>query len=151
LLGRYFMDQTPGLVFGSNPRFHGFERVDTAPHDAYFGPAGGVYIPMVDDFENPGFVGGYAVQGVVGRLPVPEDHAAAFGMMSFGEMPAYHDNRVTLDPNRRDAWGVPAPRVHLSLRENERSLLREQVRGVREMVEHAGGRVNFAGSTLGLD
>jgi choline dehydrogenase-like flavoprotein len=151
LLGRYFMDQTPGLVFGSHPRFQGSEHVDTAP-DSYFGPSGGVYIPMVDDFaRDPDFVGGYAVQGIMGRFPVPEGHAAGFGMMCFGEMPAYRDNRVTLDPKRTDAWGVPIPRINLSLTDNERALLREQVRGVREMVEYAGARVDFAGSTLGLD
>jgi choline dehydrogenase-like flavoprotein len=152
LLGRYFMDQTPGLTFGSSTKFQGFEQDKDAPADPYYGPSGGVYIPMVDDFgPNSGFEGGYAVQGVIGRLPVPEGEGAAFGMMSFGEMLPYHFNRVTIDPRRKDKWGVPVPRIHISLTDNERGLLREQARGVREMMEHWGGRVNFSGSTLGLD
>ncbi|MBO0728366.1 MAG: GMC family oxidoreductase, partial [Acidimicrobiaceae bacterium] len=154
LLGRYFMDQTPGLVFGSSPEHRGFELDDSAPADAYYPAAGGVYIPRfhnLDGRTNHEFAGGYSVQGAMGRVPVPDDHPAAFGLMSFGEMPPYHDNRITLDRTRKDAWGVPIPRIQVSLTENERALLREQVRGVREMVEYCGYRVNFAGSTLGLD
>ena len=47
--------------------------------------------------------------------------------------------------------GVPVPHIRCSITDNERALLREQVRAVREMVESCGYRVNFAGSTLGLD
>lgn len=154
LLGHYFMDQTPGLVFGSAPRFRGFEQDPTAPGDDYYGPSGGVYIPRfhnLDGRSEPDFASGFAVQGVMGRMPVPDDQPAAVGMMSFGEMLPYENNRVTLHPTRKDRWGVAAPHIHVTLTDNERSLLHEQVRGVREMVEHAGVRVNFAGSTLGLD
>lgn len=152
LVGHYFMDQTPGLVFGSNPRFRGFERDLGAPPDPYYGPSGGVYIPMIEDDRSPArFVGGYAVQGVMGRMPLPADAPSAFGMMSFGEMLPARGNRVTLDRRVKDAWGMPAPRIDIALSDNERALLREQVRGVREMVEYTGGVVNFAGSSLGLD
>lgn len=152
LLGRYFMDQTPALVFGETPRFPGWEDDTSAPPDDYYGAAGGVYLPMIDDFtRTTDYVGGYAVQGVMGRMPVPPQHPGSVGMMAFGEMLPHETNRVSIHPRRKDAWGVPIPRVHISLTENERALLREQVRGVREMVENAGVRVNFAGSTSGLD
>ncbi|MGN6220878.1 MAG: GMC oxidoreductase [Microbacterium sp.] len=152
LLGHYFMDQTPGLVFGSNPAFRGSERDLGAPPDEYYGPSGGVYLPMIEDDHTPTrFVGGYAVQGVMGRMPLPDDAPSAFGMMSFGEMLPARENRVTLDRWVKDAWRMPAPRIHVSFSENERALLREQVRGVREMVEYTGGQVSFAGSSLGLD
>lgn len=151
-VGRYFMDQTPALVFGDTPRFPGWEADTSAPSDDYYDPAGGLYIPMIEEFDRSSdFVGGYAVQGVMGRIPVPQGAPGAVGMMAFGEMLPYRENRVSLNTRRKDAWGVPVPRIHLRLTENERALLREQVRGVREMVEHAGVRVNFAGSTLGLD
>ena len=152
LLGRYFMDQTPALVFGDTSRFPGWEEDNSAPADEYYGAAGGIYMPMIDDFTRTSdFVGGYAVQGVMGRMPVPTGHPGSVGMMAFGEMLPYERNRVSVHPRRKDAWGVPIPKIHIALADNERALLREQVRGVREMLEYAGVRVNFAGSTLGLD
>lgn len=152
LLGRYFMDQTPALVFGETPRFPGWEEDTSAPADDYYGAAGGVYLPMIDDFtRTTDYVGSYAVQGVMGRMPVPPQHPGSVGMMAFGEMLPHEANHVSIHRRRKDAWGVPIPKIHIRLTENERALLREQVRGVREMVESAGVRVNFAGSTLGLD
>ena len=152
LVGRYFMDQTPALLFGDMPSFPGWEDDTSAPRDDYFSPAGGLYVPMIDAFgADSEFVGGYAVQGVMGRIPVPPRHPGAVGMMGFGEMLPHRENRITVHPRRTDAWGVPIPRIHIALTDNERALLREQVRGMREMAENAGVRVNFAGSTLGLD
>ena len=154
LVGRYFMDQTPSLLFGDDPAHPGFETVDAAPPDPYYAPAGGVYIPRfsnVDGLTDPDFARGWAVQGTVGRLPVPPDHPGTVGLMGFGEMLAYADNRITLHSWRKDAWGVPIPRIRLAITDNERRLMRAQVAGLREMAEASGYRVNFAGSALGLD
>jgi choline dehydrogenase-like flavoprotein len=154
LLGRYFMDQTPSLVFGSVPGRPGFEIADDAPADAYYPPTGGIYIPRFHNLHtrtHPAFATGFAVQGTIGRVPVPDDHPAGFGMMGFGEMLPHRENTITLHPRRTDAWGIPIPRINVSLTDNERALMREQVRAVREMVEYCGYQVSFAGSTLGLD
>lgn len=154
LLGRYFMDQTPSLLFGDDPKRSGFETIDPAPPDPYYPPVGGAYIPQfdnVDGITNPRFAHGWAVQGTVGRMPVPEGHPGTVGLMGFGEMPAYRDNRITLHHRRKDAWGVPIPRVRLRITDNERALMRAQVAGLREMAEASGFKVNFAGSALGLD
>ena len=154
VLGRYFMDQTPGIVFGQDPTHAGSESDDSAPPDPFYSSAGGCYIPR---FHNAGvtarddFVRGYALQGTVGRIPVPDGEPAAVGLMTFGEMLPRALNQITLDPRRRDGWGVPIPRIRVSLSGNERALLDAQVREVREMSEYCGYRVSFAGSTLGLD
>ena len=154
LLGRYFMDQTPSLLFGDDPKHPGFESIDPAPPDPYYPPVGGVYIPQFDNVEeitNTRFAHGWAVQGTVGRLPVPEGNPGTVGLMGFGEMLAYRGNRITLHPRRTDGWGIPIPRIRLALTDNERALMRAQVAGLREMAEASGFRVNFAGSALGLD
>lgn len=154
LLGRYFMDQTPSLTFGAAGSYSGWELDTTAPPDPYYAPAGGIYVPR---FHNLGertssdFTTGFAYQGAMARMPVPDAHPASFGLMGFGEMLPYHENRVTLHPRKTDAWGVPVPHMSVTIGDNERGLLREQVRTAREMLEYAGFRVNFAGSTLGLD
>jgi choline dehydrogenase-like flavoprotein len=155
LLGRYFMDQTPSLLFGSDTKRKGFERPeDPAPPDSYFPPVGGIYIPRWDNLDavtTNGHARGWAVQGTIGRLPVPPDQPGVVGLMGFGEMLPYSDNTITIDPRKKDAWGIPSPRIHLQVRDNERALMRAQMRGLREMAEACQYRVNFVGSTLGLD
>lgn len=154
LLGRYFMDQTPSLTFGDCPTHLGWEADTTAPPDDFYPPAGGIYVPRFDNLAtrtDDSFTTGMAFQGAMGRIPVPDDHPATFGLMGYGEMLAYRENSVSLHPSRRDKWGVPIPHISLTLHENERALLTAQVRASREMLEQAGFRVNFAGSSLGLD
>lgn len=154
LLGKYFMDQTPSLLFGDDPNFPGSEVPAPAPEDPYYGQAGGVYIPKFDNVNgkvNKNYRYGWAVQGTIGRMPVPEGHPGTVGLMAFGEMPAYKENTVTLHKWRKDAWGIPIPKIRLAITDNERAIMKAQVAGLREMAEAAGYKVNFAGSALGLD
>ena len=153
LLGRFFMDQAPSLTFGSIPGVRGWEKDESAPFDPVYPPAGGVYIPRfhnLDGAPKPGFARGVAFQGAMGRFPQPEDSAAAFALMGYGEMLPRYDNRVTVDPRRTDAWGVPIPHIRCAPDENERTLMREQVRLVKEMAAANGYEINFSGSPLGL-
>lgn len=154
LLGRYFMDQCPSQIYGSIPGTKGWELDDSAPVDPFYAPAGGVYIPRfqnLDSVTNPDFLRGFGVQGAIGRGYVSDDSPAIFGLMGFGETLPNFENRITLDPRRKDAWGIPAPHIKCALGANERKLLREQVRSIKEMVEACGYRITFTGSTLGLD
>ncbi|MBT0770250.1 GMC family oxidoreductase [Kineosporia sp. J2-2] len=154
LLGRYFMDQTPSLLFAEDPKHPGFETINPAPEDPYYAPVGGVYIPRFKNLEGQserGYARGYGVQGTIGRLPVPDGNAGTVGLMAFGEMLPYYDNRITIDKRRKDHWGIPAPRIHMRVTDNERNMMRAQVAGMREMAQAAGYTINFVGSTLGLD
>lgn len=154
LLGRYFMDQCPSQIYGTVPGTKGWELDDSAPSDPFYSPAGGIYIPRfhnLDRVTNPKFSRGFAFQGAIGRGYVPEDRPAIFGIMGFGEMLPYFENRITLNPRRKDAWGIPVPHIQCAFSQNERELLHEQVRSIHEMVEHCGYRIVFSGSTFGLE
>lgn len=154
LLGHYFMDQCPSLVFGTVPGSSGWELDDTTEPDPFYPPSGGMYIPRfhnLDNVTNPRFVRGFAFQGTIGRSRVPENKPAVFAIMGFGEMPAYYDNCITLNPNRKDAWGIPVAHINCSLKQNEHELLREQLRSIKEMVKYCGYSIALAGSTLGVD
>jgi choline dehydrogenase-like flavoprotein len=155
LLGRYFMDQTISLAFAADPKRPGFwEPDDSAPPDPFYHPAGGVLIPRFQNLDGQSsaeYLRGISFQGAGGRFPVPEDYPTAFGIGGAGEMLPDPDNRITLDPRRKDAWGIPAPHIRCALSENDRLQVREQLRMLREMMEHCGYRVNFIGSVLGLD
>jgi choline dehydrogenase-like flavoprotein len=151
LLGKYFMDQCPGMVFGTVPGSHGFELVDgTSPANNH----GGIYIPRFTNLHrttHPEFARGFNVQGIIGRPPVPEGHPSVFGFMGQGEMLAYRENTVTLDRKRKDAWGVPVPHVRVALTDNERRLIRAEVDAIKEMVNACGYSIDFAISLLGID
>ncbi|MEJ2128510.1 MAG: GMC family oxidoreductase [Woeseiaceae bacterium] len=151
LLGKYFMDQCPSLIFGTVPGSNGWELVDgTSPANNH----GGIYMPRftnLDGVTHPDFVKGFNVQGVIGRGPVPEDHPAVYGFMGQGEMPAYQENSITLNGRRKDAWGMPVPHINVKLTDNERKLLRAEVDAIKEMSREAGYEIDFAISLLGID
>jgi choline dehydrogenase-like flavoprotein len=154
LLGRFFMDQCPSLTFATMPDTKGYEVDNAAPPDPFYAPTGGVFIPRflnLDGRTTPGFARGFSFQGTFGRIPVPDDSPAAGGMMGFGEMLPYYDNRIALDRKRTDAWGIPVPRIRCSITDNERALVREQTRVIREVFENNGYQLAFSGSPLGLD
>jgi hypothetical protein len=123
------------------PGSRGWELDQNAEPDPFYPPSGGVYIPRfhnLDSVTNPKFVRGFAFQGTIGRSCVPENKPAGFGMMGFGETLAYHDNCITLNPNRKDAWGIPVAHIKCSLKQNEHELLREQLRSIKEMLKYCG-------------
>ena len=150
-LGRYFMDQEPSIVFGTVPNELGFDLVDsTDAKDNH----GGIYIPRfqnLDRVTHPQFKRGFNIQGQAGRGFVPEGLPPMYAFMGQGEMLPHVENSVTIDPRKKDAWGIPSPHINISMTENERALLRFEFDTIKEMVRRVGWGINFAGSTLGLD
>jgi choline dehydrogenase-like flavoprotein len=145
------MDQCPCLVFGFVPGKDGWELVDgTSAADNH----GGIYIPRfqnLDRITHPNFKRGFNIQGMIGRGYVPEGSPSLFGFMGQGEMLPHYENCITLDPSKKDAWGIPAPRVTLRMTDNERNLMRFELDTIKEMVRTCGWGIDFAGSALGLD
>jgi choline dehydrogenase-like flavoprotein len=153
-LGRYFMDQIPNLIMGTVPGRTGWEADDTVPPDPFYGVTGGVYVPRYENLAgvtNSNFIRGFSYQGTIGRLYSPADRPAKFGIMGFGEMLPHVDNRITLHPSRKDAWGIPIPHIDIGMRENEIAMVREQSRAIKEMAENARLDIEFVGSNLGLE
>lgn len=154
VLGRYFMDQVPNLILGTVPARTGWEADDTVPSDPFYGVTGGIYIARfenLDQVTNPKFLRGFAYQGTIGRLFSRDGRPAKFGIMGFGEMLPHHDNTITLNTSRKDAWGVPIPHISCSMRENEVAMVTEQSRAIKEMVQNADLDYEFCGSYLGLE
>lgn len=149
LLGKYFMDQVPSLVFGTIPGTQGGELVD----GSNFGDNhGGIYIPRFQNLEkttHPNFKGGFNIQGIAGRIPAPGD--SVFGFMGHGEMLPYEDNCITVNPKKKDAWGIPVANINIKLKENEKNLVKAQLETTKEMVKELGYNIDFAMNILGLD
>jgi choline dehydrogenase-like flavoprotein len=155
LLGRYFMDQAASLVFGAFPPSAVRTPSEEAPTHPLYGAIGGIIIPRyanLDASAGDEIQGGYSFQGSAGRDPaLGPDEDADVVFMGYGEMLPYRDNDITLDPRRRDRWGVPLPVIRCALHDNERRMLTKQIAEVVEMIEVAGGSVKGWVSPLGLE
>lgn len=153
-LGRYCMDQTISVGFFDSPRHPGaWDAADNMPADPFYGVPGGILVPRYENLtghDTPGFIRGISFQGLGGRFPVPDGHPAAFGLGGSGEMLARYDNAVTLS-RLKDKWGMPVPRIDLTMGDNDRILLKRSMTALREMADECGFRTNFIGSAAGLE
>lgn len=124
----------------------------------YFGrrPAG-FYIPRfrnIDD-EKRNYVRGFGYQGSASRQDwnrdvaemgvgadfknaLAEPGAWTIGMTAFGEMLPHHDNRIYLDRNTKDKWGLPVLAMDVEIRENELAMRKDMMQDAVDMLEVAG-------------
>lgn len=156
-LGHYLMDHLMGGVGGrvplapDEPRWAGVPR---SPNH--------ILIPRfrnVDRTETNGFIRGYHITG--GCRPAFDFGAPGFGTdfkrrvrddaywsMSLGafieHLPQY-ENRVELNTDQVDAWGIPTLHITCSFGENEMAMWRDAQQQLAEMLE-AGGCKDVAGS-----
>lgn len=148
-VGRYFMDQIPCLAAGVFPECRGQEVNTSAPKDDFYGPSGGVFIPRAErDISDRSE---FAVQTSFGRAPVNSPDAdARFSLFAFAQMLPYADNRITLNPRRKDAWGIPVPHIRCVMHDTEKALINDVQAEVLDMYEDAGAVFEFIGTPLGL-
>ncbi len=149
-LGHNIMDHHYNL--GASGMVEGFED------QYYYGRrANGFYIPRFANLNNDkrDFLRGYGYQGGASRQGWSRDVAelnigAAFkealtepgswtiGATGFGEILPYHDNKITLDKNRKDKWGLPVLMMDAELKENELKMRKAIKEDLVAMFEAAG-------------
>jgi choline dehydrogenase-like flavoprotein len=124
----------------------------------YFGrrPTG-FYIPR---FRNVGsdkrdYVRGFGYQGAASRQgwnrqiaelgigaelkdALTEPGPWSLGMTAFGEILPYHDNKISLDPTKKDKWGLPVLAIDCELKENEKKMRIDMKNDAMEMLTAAG-------------
>lgn len=171
VLGHYVMDQISGTgVTGFLPNLKG----TAIGNDD--GKASGLYIPNFSNVEHPSksFIRGYAMSASGGALEFPhfaptlpgfgseyKKHvkqlypAFARVWLSGGEMLARKENFVEIDPEVKDAWGIPVLRINVTHSDNERAMYRDFFERAQELFEAAGGeileakpRLNVPGSLI---
>jgi choline dehydrogenase-like flavoprotein len=127
VLGRYLMDHVVVGVEGFGP-----------PQSDWPTPEPGrcLYLPRFDARASPvpGPARGYGVQIYQFQVGGGRSYFCAF---SFAEMLPRPENRVTLDPDRRDAWGIPVLNIDCAYDEAQLALVAEQTQSVRELAELA--------------
>lgn len=151
-LGKNLMDHVMGG--GARGTIPGLEDRDVHGHRP-----NGIYVPRFRNVgrAHPDFLRGYGFQGGGGRDGWRRgEHLPGFGrafkealrtpgpwrfsFYGFGECLPRPTNYVELDPERVDAWGVPALKIHCAWSDNERKLLHDMSVSAAEMLEAAGAR-----------
>ncbi len=118
-LGRYLTDHIMLRRAGRLADIEGFGR-EIDPWD--FGAHTGIYVPSFRNRggdDGRGFLRGYSIMGCVGRFE------PGWYFMTIGEVLPRADNRIELDRTRRDAWGIPVPKVTMRYSDNERAMVRD--------------------------
>jgi len=62
----------------------------------------------------------------------------SIGMTGFGEILPYHENRIYLDRNTKDKWGLPILTVDCEIKDNEKKMRVDMMNDAAEMLEAAG-------------
>jgi choline dehydrogenase-like flavoprotein len=151
-LGHNVMDHHLGV--GASGEMEGFED------KYYYGRrANGIYIPRFRNYGNDkrDYLRGFGYQGSASRegwsrdvaeLQIGGDFKDALsepgqwvmGIGGFGEILPYHENKITLDKNKKDKWGLPVLAIDAEWKENERKMRIDMVNDAIEMLEAAGAK-----------
>ncbi len=121
---------------------------------------GGLYLPRFRNLgdkatEKKEFIRGYGYQGGAGRGDISELVAeAGYGeqltknilepgswsitLFGFGECLPYHDNKMTLDYEKLDDWGLPTITFDAEWKENEYEMRKDMIEQAVDMLEKGG-------------
>ncbi len=154
-LGHNVMDHHYNL--GASGSIEGFED-----KYVYGRRPNGFYIPRFVNMGNDkrNYLRGFGYQGGAGRQGWSREVAelsigAAFkealtepgswtiGATGFGEILPYHENKISLDPIKKDKWGLPVLSMDCELKQNELDMRKDIVLELKAMLE-AGGAKNIS-------
>lgn len=151
-VGHNLMDHFTGT--GAIAQFEGF-------HDQYYSgrrPAG-IYIPRFRNLnsgqQQKDYIRGFGFQGIGNRYEWEEQGLVpGFGTAfkdqllrpgpwtlwigAWGETLPYFDNKVTLDPHKKDKWGLPILRIAFRYHSNESAMRKDILTSAQEMLDKAG-------------
>jgi choline dehydrogenase-like flavoprotein len=151
-VGHNLMDHFLGA--GAEGEFDGFGD------QYYYGrKPGGVYVPrfrnLTDKTMRKDYVRGFGYQGSGGRkdwadLKTTEGFGKDFKKTittpgpwimwigAWGETLPYYDNKVTLDNDKKDKWGIPIVKIDFEYHENEKNMRKDIKETAVEMLGKAG-------------
>ncbi|HSF25245.1 MAG TPA: GMC family oxidoreductase [Blastocatellia bacterium] len=164
VLGHYLMDHIFQIAVGGV-----VPAVANYRYNFDDGRANGIYIPKFRNVHDrhPNFIRGYGMQGGVqrGMLPTTLKSIPGFGseykkrvretgdpapfwLGAWGEMLPRKENRVTINKEVKDAWGIPAAHIDCSHGDNEKAMARDMLETLNEMAHEAKFQVNFGSPFL---
>ena len=132
--------------------------VDGYEDKYYYGRrANGIYIPRFANLfgDKRDYLRGFGYQGAASRTGWNRDIAEysigekfkealtepgpwRIGIGGFGELLPYHENKISLDKNRKDKWGLPVLAMDAELKDNEKKMRKDIITEAKAMLESAG-------------
>lgn len=136
---------------------------------------GGIYIPRFRNVNEAtkrnDYIRGFGIQADAERRSWYDTvkHTDGFGkdfketlispgiwtmwMGAWGETLPYEENKVTLDENKTDKWGIPLVKIDFSFRDNEKAMRKDMKECAMEMLHEAGLKnvTGFDYSSVGGD
>lgn len=152
-VGRNLMDHFTGT--GAEAEFDGMQ-------DQYYSGRKpiGIYVPRYRNVSpatsRKDYIRGFGLQGKGARAEWRENGARlpGFGpqfkqqlvqpgpwimwLGGWGETLPYADNRITLDKDRKDPWGIPQVKIDFEYHDNEKAMSKDILAGIQEMFSVAG-------------
>ena len=149
-LGHNIMDHHYNL--GASGQIEGYE-------DKYFygRRANGFYITRFANLygDKRNYLRGFGYQGAASRdgwsreiaelnigagfkEALTEPGGWTIGATGFGEILPYHENKITLDKNKKDKWGLPVLSMDAEMKENELNMRKDIVSELKAMFEAVG-------------
>ena len=133
-------------------------KVDGYEDKYYFGRrANGIYVPRYRNYGNDkrdyvrgfGFQGGGSRQtgghaiaeysiGAEFKDAMTEPGGWTMNLGGFGEMLPYHENKISIDKNKKDKFGMHVLSIDCELKDNELKMRKDIVADAVEMLEAAG-------------
>lgn len=153
VVGHYFCEHLMG------PGVTGLAKnLVGAPKTLDDGRPGGFYVPRFRNLteQRSDYLRGYGFEGGSGSSMSPgeaadapgfgpawkkhvRDYAGAYiSMGGFGEVLPRYENSVSIDPDVKDRWGVPALKFDYHFGENERKMAADMAQTAQEIFEEAG-------------
>lgn len=129
---KYFSGRRPTGIY--IPRFQNLDAKSKRPYLRGFGYQGGG--------GRDGW-GKYIAEAEYGKGfkdAVSQAGDWSFGIMAFGECLPYHENKVTLNKDLKDIYGLPTLTMDAEWKENEKLMRKDMVDNAAEMLEAAGLR-----------
>ncbi|WP_339028221.1 GMC family oxidoreductase [Bradyrhizobium symbiodeficiens] len=127
VLGRYLMDHVSVTADGTAPM---------APDSLSVEDGRCLFLPRFDARNSGGPPRGRGFGVQLFQFPVAGGRSY-FVAGSFAEMLPRRENRVTLDPSRRDAWGIPVLAIDCAYGDAEMGRGRDQTAALRELARIA--------------
>ncbi len=60
------------------------------------------------------------------------------GFTAFGEILPYHENKISLNKNVKDKWGLPVLDMDMEIKDNEQKMRKDMTEEMKEMLEKIG-------------
>ena len=130
LLDKYYEGRSPGTIY--IPRFQNLDSKNTNTH----------------------FIRGYGIQGKGERQHWDSKPTTGFGVAlkaqlqkpgkwiislgGRGEVLPYYENKISLDHQNLDQWGLPLVKVHFEYGENELAMMEHMTKSSEEILIKAG-------------